>query len=296
MCMEENVRKGEEEREMAENIKIGEVIRELRKEKGISQETLAGVCGVSMQAVSKWENEQSYPDITFLPRLADFFSVSVDYLLLGKAEKTGERKEREAAEDFLEVPADWEADVLYIAQCRNGVVLSEEEWEKDKVISIVFGEEFKEIKSELKVSVAGDANIDSKVPIGTVSAGAGVNCGDVGGNATAGAGISCGDVEGNVNGGAGVGCGDVGGNVNAGAAVNCGDVGGYVNAGAAVGCSDVEGNVTAGAGVNCGDVDGNVSAISDIKCGDIDGNAKAGRNITCDSIEGDANAAAIYYK
>lgn len=267
---------------MAENIKIGEIIKALRKEKGLSQESLAEVCGVSMQAVSKWENELSYPDITFLPRLADYFEVTVDYLLFGKTENAGERIERKAAgTKHLEIPAEWEADVLYIVQCRNGEVLSEEEWEKDKVISVVFGEEFKELQSGLEISVAGDADIDSKVPVGTAIAGTGLNCGDVGGNAAAGAGLSCSDVGGYVTAGAGVCCGDVGGNVNAGAGINCGDVGGSINA---------------GAGVNCGEVEGSVSAMSDVKCSNISGNAKAGRNITCESIEGDAQAAAIYYK
>lgn len=41
-------------------IKINEVIKELRTDKGISQETLANVCDVSMQAISKWENGVSH--------------------------------------------------------------------------------------------------------------------------------------------------------------------------------------------------------------------------------------------
>lgn len=41
-------------------LKVGEIIKELRGSKGISQEMLADVCGVSMQAVSKWENGVSH--------------------------------------------------------------------------------------------------------------------------------------------------------------------------------------------------------------------------------------------
>ena len=75
-------------------LKIGEMIKELRGVKGVSQETLAAVCDVSMQAVSKWENGQSCPDIAFLPLLAEYFQVSIDYLLTGK-----ESEQKCAAED-----------------------------------------------------------------------------------------------------------------------------------------------------------------------------------------------------
>ena len=52
----------------------------LRKEKGLTQEALAQRLGVSFQAVSKWENEQSCPDIALLPLLADIYAVPVDSL------------------------------------------------------------------------------------------------------------------------------------------------------------------------------------------------------------------------
>lgn len=56
-------------------------IAELRKEKGIGQQDLANVLGVSFQAVSKWENGVTMPDITLLPEIAGYFQVSVDELL-----------------------------------------------------------------------------------------------------------------------------------------------------------------------------------------------------------------------
>ena len=58
---------------------IGKQIASLRKEKGIKQEELASYVGVSTQAVSKWENG-GVPDTDLLPKIADFFSVSVDSL------------------------------------------------------------------------------------------------------------------------------------------------------------------------------------------------------------------------
>lgn len=65
---------------------IGKRITLLRKEKGLTQEELATHMGVSPQAVSKWENDQTCPDISALPKLARLLGVSVDELLEGKAE------------------------------------------------------------------------------------------------------------------------------------------------------------------------------------------------------------------
>lgn len=62
-------------------MKIGTQIRLLRKEKGISQDALAQQLGITCQAVSKWENGSTMPDITMLPVIARYFGVSVDYLL-----------------------------------------------------------------------------------------------------------------------------------------------------------------------------------------------------------------------
>ena len=63
---------------------IGKRIGLLRKEKGLTQEELASHMGVSPQAVSKWENDQTCPDISALPKLARLFGVTVDELLEGK--------------------------------------------------------------------------------------------------------------------------------------------------------------------------------------------------------------------
>lgn len=59
---------------------IGNKIRELRKSRGLTQEQLANSVNVSFQAVSKWENNISLPDITIMPVLARFFEVSMDEL------------------------------------------------------------------------------------------------------------------------------------------------------------------------------------------------------------------------
>ena len=60
---------------------MGKRIMQLRKEKGYTQEQLAEMMGVSAQAVSKWENDVSCPDISILPQLAEKLGVSTDELL-----------------------------------------------------------------------------------------------------------------------------------------------------------------------------------------------------------------------
>ena len=61
-------------------IKLGEKIKALRKQKNISQEVLAQVLGVSFQAVSKWETSVTMPDVALIPAIASFFEVSTDEL------------------------------------------------------------------------------------------------------------------------------------------------------------------------------------------------------------------------
>lgn len=63
------------------NVKIGENIRRLRSQNGITQEKLAEYLGVSAQAISRWESETCYPDLEMLPGIASYFSVSIDNLL-----------------------------------------------------------------------------------------------------------------------------------------------------------------------------------------------------------------------
>lgn len=58
-------------------------IQSLRKTKGISQEGLADQVGVSRQAVSKWESEQSVPDLEKIIIMSDYFQVTTDYILKG---------------------------------------------------------------------------------------------------------------------------------------------------------------------------------------------------------------------
>ena len=66
------------------NETVGGRIARLRKAKNMTQEALAEQMGVSGQAVSKWENDQSCPDISILSRLARVLGVTTDELLTGE--------------------------------------------------------------------------------------------------------------------------------------------------------------------------------------------------------------------
>lgn len=66
---------------------IGRRITQLRKEQGMTQEELAQKLDVTSQAVSKWENDVSCPDVSILPQLADILHTTTDYLLSGKKDE-----------------------------------------------------------------------------------------------------------------------------------------------------------------------------------------------------------------
>ena len=67
---------------------LGELIAELRKEKGLTQAQLASKMCVTDKAVSKWERDLSCPDINSIPRLAEILGVSVEQLMQGQEQKT----------------------------------------------------------------------------------------------------------------------------------------------------------------------------------------------------------------
>ena len=79
-------------------VKIGERIKQLRKEKDITQEQLAKALNVTSAAVSKWERGETYPDITALQPLAYYFGVSLDALMGYDKEKIDEEIKNTIAE------------------------------------------------------------------------------------------------------------------------------------------------------------------------------------------------------
>ena len=62
------------------NLNFSENFKQLRKEKGYTQEKIAEVLGVTGQTISRWELGMCYPDIELLPSIANYFGVSIDQL------------------------------------------------------------------------------------------------------------------------------------------------------------------------------------------------------------------------
>ncbi len=75
-----------------DQIRIGAFLKELRKEKGLTQEQLAEQLGVSGRTISRWETGNNMPDISLLTEIADLFSVSITELIDGER-KNGEMKD-----------------------------------------------------------------------------------------------------------------------------------------------------------------------------------------------------------
>ena len=92
---------------------LGRRIARLRLTKTATQERLAKELNVSPQAVSKWENDINYPDISLLPDLARFLGVSVDELLSGASASAQESAfAQESAAEVVSVAADEPAEIV----------------------------------------------------------------------------------------------------------------------------------------------------------------------------------------
>lgn len=221
---------------MEQNI-IGTTIAALRREKGLTQDALAAQLGVSAQAVSKWENGLSCPDILMLPEIAELFGVSVD-ALFGRASVSTEVSAAPApAENVVYHSLPWSSDettlhaVLFLGHKLVGHTPFSRGTRERVNVDFRYDGPALDIKSDFSV-ICGENT--------TVS-----------GNVTAGDGVQCGNVLGHVNAGDSVTCGSVDGNVHAGDSVECRDVEGGVTAGDGVRCGNIRGRVTAGGGVTC---------------------------------------------
>ena len=80
-----------------DQIKVGAFLKDLRKEKGITQEQLAEELGVSGRTISRWETGNNMPDISLLVEIAEYFDVSIPEII------KGERKSEEMKEESKEV-------------------------------------------------------------------------------------------------------------------------------------------------------------------------------------------------
>lgn len=232
---------------------IGTVIAENRKKLGLTQDALAQQLGVTNQAVSKWESDQSCPDIALLPGIADIFGITLDELFGREAPK---------AEPVALVPAapelPWADDgTLRIAAYRGHTYLAD----------------FPE-RQRITFEYKGAAlNVECAVNLA---------CDDVNGNISAGGDVSCDTVYGSVEAGGTVSCDEVMGSVSAGGDVSCDAVDGNVNAGGNVSCDEVAGHVSAGMDVTCDEVEGNVFCGRDVTCDKVCGSITAGGTVTSD--------------
>ena len=255
------------------NNTLGENIARLRKEKGMTQEDLAKELNISYQAVSKWENGISSPDISNIKLLAQFFGVSIDMLfgLELLPDREAEAPAPPAKDETEEIAQPIEA-----APCKSPSYDDDDAflpWDDDNTLRAVLfrGRQLvsaEEIERRLfgrgvTLEYSGEAlNVFSFFD---------VKCQDVSGNVEAGGDVNCACVGGNVSAGDDVSCEEVGSTVSCGGDADCGDVGGDVRAGGDVNCGSVIGSVSTGGDVNCGNVGGSVSTAGDVNCAIVGG-------------------------
>ncbi|MFR5027468.1 MAG: helix-turn-helix domain-containing protein [Coprococcus sp.] len=81
---------------MIDQVKIGNFLRKLRKEKGMTQEEIATKFGVSSRSVSRWENGNTMPDLAILVELADYYDVDIREIIDGerKSENMEKRQKK----------------------------------------------------------------------------------------------------------------------------------------------------------------------------------------------------------
>lgn len=74
------------------NIPMASVLRRYRRERNITQETLADALGVTFQSVSRRENGLAYPDVELIPKIAGYFGISADGPVRHRSGHAGSKK------------------------------------------------------------------------------------------------------------------------------------------------------------------------------------------------------------
>lgn len=241
------------------NVVLAENIQTFRKEKSLTQKDLAEKLGVTYQAVSKWENATSAPDISFLPMLADVFGCTID-TLFSRNGMSGRVVKLDTNCSALPWKDD---DVIRGVVCLGQKILQVSDGLVDKFTFEVEGDT-KAVKSECNISVngsvTGGCNAKKSITIGNGVTG-GINCGA---NVSVGWGIT--------------------GGINCGANVSCGgDISGGINCGSTISCNNLKSRV-----INCG---GSISSQGDVEAetvkirrGDIICNT-----FNCDTLRGNVS-------
>lgn len=144
------------------NIILAGNIKKHRKQSGLTQEELAENLGVTFQAVSKWENAKSSPDINFLPLLADIFKCSIDALFSHTTEMKNDY-------DYFEEITWDDDDVIRGVVFEGRKVKKITDDLKDRFIFVIEGKA-KSVESncdiEVKGSVSGGCSTKGSVNIG----------------------------------------------------------------------------------------------------------------------------------
>ena len=224
---------------------IGQNIAELRKAHGLTQSELADKLGVSHQAVSQWERNETLPDIMTLPLLAKVLHTTVDTLLgmdESEIQNVAEAPTEQTEQDDFDAPGDLvytgeqngiggnfslpTTDFTYdfggrdgsyeIAVIKDGRIVTSFIGYPDHFVRVYLNNIGGNLHSQLSVSVRENVN-------GNVQAGMDLDVrGTVYGRADAGMSLTIGgDVIGNANAGMSLTCGNVGGNAGAGMDLNC---------------------------------------------------------------------------
>ena len=133
---------------------IGNHIKRLRQQKGLTQDQVAEELGVSYQAVSKWENNANTPDIALLPRIADLFGVSIDSLFSDRIADSAE------LQPFMR-----DDDVIRVVQMRGRRVLKVSSVFSPDIppIEIAFPHDCNDRTQYFKVEVYGHVISDSSI-------------------------------------------------------------------------------------------------------------------------------------
>lgn len=243
------------------HIVLAENIQKFRKQNGMTQEELANKLGVTYQAISKWENAKSAPDIFFLPQLADVFGCSIDILFSRKTQAEEAPDDDTVKIDSVCSALPWkDDDVIRGVVCHGQKILTVKNKLVDKFTFEVIGDT-KGVKSECNVSVTGSVTggCHAKKSI------------DIGGSATGG--LHCGTSV-------AIGGGHIGG-INCGVSVACGgNIEGGINCGVSVAAVNISSK-----SISCGrtiTASGDIEAETiEIRRGEVSCNT-----LNCDVLKG----------
>ncbi len=257
------------------NIVLATNIQSFRKKCGFTQEEFAQKLGVTFQAVSKWENAKSTPDIFFLPTMADLFDCSIDELF--------SRDIKTDTQNNLCEELPWEDDdVIRVFQAQGKRILKSQE--RNSLIEVRFPRECNESTCHyFKVEVLGNMYCDASVN-GDVMCHGKLECHEINGRVDSKANV---EIGGYVSGGCH--CGgsiEIGGYLSGGA--NCGDsisvggdLSGACNCGSNIECGgdilgdiNCEGSVAVGGSVNARIIKCNSVCCDSLKCEQISDNVK----------------------